>query len=208
MTRQEVIDKVRTIMNETGQEEQLSLLSEDTVKLDEYISSVIPDAVNILSANENVDPFLLPCGSSSSGSQSSDGTCTVVTLPSDFLRFVAARCSGWKREVQRVFPYGGEEYKIQHNSVTTGGVNKPSCVFAHNGSSKCVECFPAGSLLYFNYVRKTSESTLDSSLSALDGALTGALCYLCAYLVYNIFEMPATGKQMYEIAMQQIAKQS
>ena len=30
-------------MNEIGEEENLSLLSEDTVKLAEYIESVIPD---------------------------------------------------------------------------------------------------------------------------------------------------------------------
>ena len=54
MTEQEIIKKVRVIMNEAGEEAKLSLLSEDTVNLDEYIKSSIPDAVNIVIANSPV----------------------------------------------------------------------------------------------------------------------------------------------------------
>lgn len=48
MTKQGIIDKTRAIMNEIGEEENLSLLSEDTVKAAEYIESVIPDAINLI----------------------------------------------------------------------------------------------------------------------------------------------------------------
>ena len=54
MTVQEITTKVRAIMNEAGSEETFSLLSEDTVKLSEYIENVIQgkqdakDAVNVL----------------------------------------------------------------------------------------------------------------------------------------------------------------
>ena len=51
MIETEIISKVRSIMNEIGDEDSLTLLSEDTVKLDEYIKSVIPDAVNIVIEN-------------------------------------------------------------------------------------------------------------------------------------------------------------
>lgn len=206
MQKQDIIDKVRTIMNETGSEEQWTLLSEDTVKLDAYIESVIPDAMNMLMGLQEVDPFMMPWSNVSNGSASMEDSCTVVTLPADFLRFVAARCTGWKREVQKIFPYGGEDYKVQHNSVTTAGVNKPSCVYAHSGSAKVVECFPAGSLVYFNYIAKVDSSSYEGSLNLIDGMFAGALCYLCAYIVYNIFEMPNTAQLMYNMALQQIPK--
>lgn len=48
MTEQEIISKVKAILNEIGEEETLSLLSEDTVKIEEYIKAVIPDAVSLV----------------------------------------------------------------------------------------------------------------------------------------------------------------
>lgn len=189
-------------MNETGADETLALLSEDTVKLDQYIESVIPDAINILSSMESIDPMMLPLGSG--GSISSSDGCTVIELPEDYIRFGAVRLSGWRREAQTCFPYGGEEYKIQHNDVTTSGVNKPSCVYAYSTRGRCIECFPSGSLLYFKYVRRTDSDNVSSALGDLDGRLSGALCYVCAYLVYNIFEMPEQGKRMLDIAMSTI----
>lgn len=202
MNKSTVIAKTRTIMNETGVDESLALLSEDTVKLDAYIESVIPDALNLLSAMETIDPMMLPMGSGTSSSQS--GECTVIPVPADYIRFGAVRLSGWKREAQSCFPYGGEEYKIQHNPVTTSGVGKPSCVYAFSSSGRCIECFPSGSLLYFKYVKKSDTDNVDSSLSAMDSRLSGALCYVCAHLVYNIFEMPEQGKRMLEIALSTI----
>ena len=54
-------------MNEIGEEENLSLLSEDTVKLAEYIESVIPDAINLIAQDENVSIALLNTGNMTSG---------------------------------------------------------------------------------------------------------------------------------------------
>lgn len=70
-------------MNEIGEEENLSLLSEDTVKLAEYIESVIPDAINLIAQDENVSIALLNTGNMTSGGTSSEG-CTVIPLPQDF----------------------------------------------------------------------------------------------------------------------------
>ena len=54
MTEQEIISKVKAILNEIGEEETLSLLSEDTVKIEEYIKAVIPDAVSLVQMNSPV----------------------------------------------------------------------------------------------------------------------------------------------------------
>ena len=62
-------------MNEIGEEENLSLLSEDTVKLAEYIESVIPDAINLIAQDENVSIALLNTGNMTSGGTSSE-SCT------------------------------------------------------------------------------------------------------------------------------------
>lgn len=199
MDKAGIIAKTRALMNEAGEEETLSLLSEDTVKLDVYIESVIPDAVNILSSMEGIDPMLLPLGSVQSVTIGEE--CSVIELPGDYIRFGAVRLSGWKREAQVCYPHGGEEYKIDHNPVTAPGVNKPSCVYAYSINGRCIECFPKGDLVYFKYVKRVGDSDVESALSMLDGRLFGALCYACASLVYNIFEMADQGKRMMEIAL-------
>lgn len=204
MTKQGIIDKTKAIMNEIGDAENLSLLSEDTVKLDEYIESVIPDAINIIANTDGVSTALLNVGNAASGGTISDG-CTIVTLPTDYLKFISLRLNGWKREVQSVSAFGSEDYKIQHNPVTRSGVNKPSCVLAHTGGGLCIECFPSGTLQYFNYVKSATDAS-DSTLAKYGDALMAAICYACAYLVYNIFEMPATAEQMLKIAIQVLPK--
>lgn len=104
MTKQGIIDKTRAIMNEIGEEENLSLLSEDTVKLAEYIESVIPDAINLIAQDENVSIALLNTGNMTSGGTSSEG-CTVIPLPQDFLRFVVSTSFGMEKR-------GSENFSI------------------------------------------------------------------------------------------------
>ena len=58
MTEQEIISKVKAILNEIGEEETLSLLSEDTVKIEEYIKAVIPDAVSLVQMNQSDCEFI------------------------------------------------------------------------------------------------------------------------------------------------------
>lgn len=205
MTKQGIIDKTKAIMNEIGEAENLSLLSEDTVKLEEYIESAIPDAINIIANTEGVSTALLNIGNVGSGGTTSNDGSLIVQLPSDYLRFISLRLNGWKREVQTVSAFGSEDYKIQHNPVTRSGVNKPSCVFTYTGDGLCIECFPSGTLQYFNYVRSAMDAT-DNTLENYSNALMPAICYACAYLVYNYFEMPATAEQMIKIATQVLPK--
>lgn len=204
MTKQGIIDKTKAIMNEIGEAENLSLLSEDTVKLEEYIESAIPDAINIIANTDGVSTALLNVGNVISGGTSGDGSL-IVPLPIDYLRFVSLRLNGWKREVQTVSAFGSEDYKIQHNPVTRSGVNKPSCVFTYTGDGLCIECFPSGTLQYFNYIKSAADAS-DGTLSGYSDALMPAICYACAYLVYNYFEMPATAEQMLKIATQVLPK--
>lgn len=46
----------------------------------------------------------------------------------------------------------------------------------------------------------------DDSLSNYGESLMLAICYACAYLVYNIFEMPNVAEQMLKIAVQVLPK--
>ena len=86
-----------------------------------------------------------------------------------------------------------------HNTVTKAGVNKPCVVFEGTG----IKCFPHGVLEYFNYIPTISDA--DSDLSGLHSSLNAALSYLCASLVYDIFEMSSQSERMKLLAKELIA---
>lgn len=203
MTSQEIINKVRVIMNEAGEEEELHLLSEDTVKLDVYIDSVIPDAVNLILLLSPI--HYINIASSTINVQNINGA-GVINLPSDFLKLVAVKLKEWKRAVFMAYPLNSEEYNIQHNSITRTGVNKPVCVLSYNVSGPTIECFPSGSMEYFSYIKSASISN-NKGLDILKETLHLAVCYMCASLVYNIFEMPQIGERMKSIAIDLIPKE-
>lgn len=199
----DIISKVRVILNEAGEEESLHLLSEDTVKLTQYIESVIPDAINLVIIISPISHINTTKGSNTL--VNGDG-CSVLSLPADFLRMAAIKLSNWKRSVSVVMPFNSEEYKIQHNVITRSGVNKPSCVFAYNSSGSIIECFPSGSLEYFHYV-KSAYSENDKGLGLIKDELFPSVCYMCASLVYNIFENSNSGDRMKAIAIELIPKE-
>lgn len=203
MTLAEVKLKVRDILNETGAEESFSLISVETVKLDDYIKSVMPDAVRFV-LSQNISSLYLPVDSVSSSTTNADDGCAVVTLPSDFLKFISCRVSGWKREVQKI---GGEnEYKSNHNAITRAGVNKPSCVYANSSTGRVIECFPSGALSYFRYVKNVSIPTLDTDSLPVSDEILNSICYAAAYLVYTIFENTIAAENMKKISLELLPK--
>ena len=189
MTEEQVVAKVREIMNEAGADETLLLLSEDTVKLDVYIKSVITDAIHAI---QNYAPLRF-LNLQHYTDAITDG---VIPFPSDCVRIVSIKLSGWKRSVSVVYEESSEEYKIQHNEITTAGVHKPKCVFSNN----TIECFPAGDLENFSYIG-------EQDITSFTGLLAEAICYYCASLVYKIFEMPQQGEAMKAVAAELIPKE-
>lgn len=197
----DIITKVRTIMNEAGEEDSLHLLSDDAIKLTEYITSVIPDAINLvisIAPIKYINAFRLTSGI--------DSTCLALALPTNFLRLASIKFREWKRAVSKVYPFDSEEYKIQHNPITTAGVNKPCCVFAYNQIDPVIECFPPGQLEYFHYVKSASADN-NEGLDLVKDELFPSVCYMCASLVYSIFENSNTGDKMKAIAIELIPKE-
>lgn len=200
MTKDGIIEKVRAIMNEIGAEENLSLLSENTVKLSGYIESVIPDAVNAIVV---IAPTrFLNATSQAIPTTTTDGI-SICDLPNDFLRFVSLKLDTWKRAVSVAYPYGSDRYNAQHNPVTRAGSNKPVCAFSFSKKGNMLECCPSGNMEYFFYVKCANDSNL---MDVVKESLFLPVCYMCGYLVYNIFEMSNTAERMKNIAIELIPK--
>lgn len=203
MTLAEVKLKIRNILNEAGAEESFSLISVETVKLDDYISSVIPDAIRFI-LSQNISSLYLPIESVTSSTVNADDGCSIIALPTNFLRFISCRLSGWKREVQKI---GGEnEYKSNHNALTRAGVNKPSCVYANSSTGRVIECFPSGTLSYFRYVKNVPTPALDTDTLPVSDEILNSICYAAAYLVYSIFENANAAENMKKISLELLPK--
>lgn len=209
MTEQEIIAKVRAIMNEIGEEAKLSLLGEDTIKLDEYIKSAIPDAVNIIIANSPVRCVNKKLGSTTPVVPGENGKGYIM-LPDDYVSLIAFKLSGWKRMTAILYPITSEEYKVQSNEFTRSGTHKPMCFLNYNETGqKILEYYAIGTtnpvtVETFVYEGKyNSEEGID--LAAND-PLAIAICYMCASLVYSIFENKETAKEMQTISLNLIPK--
>ena len=199
-----IIEKVRALLNEVGSEENLILLSEDTLKLDTYIQSVIPDAINTILA---IVPLKYANINNSTISAQITEDGTILNLPLDYCRFVAVKLNEWKREVQLISPYGSDIYKIQHNPITRSGKNKPCCVYANSLEGNVIECFPVGTLEYFKYVKNISTPVSDDELKGINDELFPSICYMCASLVYSIFENPTTADRMKQLSIELMPKE-
>ena len=134
--KDEIISKVKAIMNEIGEEEtNSSLLDEDTIKIDQYIESCIGDALAMIVLKSAIP--VNPKKGTSNPVNNNDGTGYIV-LPDDFLKLIAFKMEGWKRTVSEAFPLDSEKAKQQSNEYTRGGNNKPVCVLSYSPEGKKV----------------------------------------------------------------------
>ena len=197
MTLAEVKLKIRTILNETGSEDSFSLISVDTVKLDDYIESVIPDACNLVLS---VAPVRYINTKSASPQSSVVGGSTLIPLPEDFSRLAFVQLATWMRAVTEVLNINTEEYKVAKNQFTKPGVNRPLCFFSYKGTDEALECMPSGTISQFIYVPIIS--TKEEAVATIKQELFLPVCYMVASLVYNIFENQPMSNNMKAVVME------
>lgn len=203
MTQDQIIAKVRSIMNETGADESLSLLSEDTVKLDEYIKSCIPDSVNLVVISSPVRCVNKKAYSPTTITNNGDGTGYVV-LPTDYISLIAFKMSVWNKVVVKAATLDSQAYAAQRNPITRSGKNKPICVLNYIAGGRVLEYYSIGptetpSVSMFLYEAKYDPTT-GIDLNEND-PIAIAVCYMCASLVYAIFENNNTAKEMKTMAL-------
>lgn len=209
MTHDQIIAKVRSIMNETGQDEGFSLLSEDTVKLDDYIKSCIPDAVNLVVLGSPIRCVNKKAYSPTTINNNGDGTGYVV-LPKDYISLIAFKMSVWNKVVVKAESVNSKAYAAQCNKVTRAGKNKPVCILNNVADDKIIEYYSIGLTdtpvvdLFLYEAKYTPESGLNLEES---DPIALAVCYMCTSLVYTIFENNTTAKEMKATALSLIPQQ-
>lgn len=204
MTEDEIVKKVRSIMNDLGEDESLTLLGEDTVKLEEYIRSAIPDAVLLVQQNSSVGSVNAKTETVTATADAATGFLS-VGVPTDYVRMIALRMSSWDKAVSETYAYGSEQYRRQSNAVTRSGASNPVVIEGYGSDGKRVlEMYDpkkgSGTVTTFVYEASYKSSEGLSGLSSGD-ALAAAVCYMTASLVYRYFENTSTAEELAKVSL-------
>ena len=185
MTHEEVVQKVRDVLNEHGGSDGLSIAT-DRVLLNDYIETAIADAVVLLANNgyevnvEEPRDFTFE-----------DGDIDAM----GFVSLIEAWAGGWKRSVTKVTPVGSPEYIMSRNEFTRPGVNNP-IVFISGGMLQH-EPYEEDGRSYIRY-NKVYDKT--KGLKANPKEAT-AVCYMTAALVLGIFGDEAGKQRLSDVSL-------
>lgn len=190
----ELIRRVRHLLNEPEEDAQLSLIAEDTRSINGHILRLLPQAVALVQKNKaddagNVNPGsvdaagvdVIDCG---------DGTGMII-LPEDYAAMVSLQLKGWKRPCHKSIAAGCREALEQRCEHTRAGICRPVCVdgvTADGAKALLLSPLPGdggAAMEHFVY-----EARFDASrgLQGDDGVLADAVAYYCAALLYGVFE--------------------
>lgn len=119
MTHTEIVDKVKSILNEHGEVDARSIV-DDRVQLENYIAVAIPDAVVMLASKGyrvNVVSF-----------SNIEGWADVFSedfIFEDFISLIYAHSASWRKDVTKLTDINSPEYKMAQNPYTAPGFNNP-----------------------------------------------------------------------------------
>jgi hypothetical protein len=181
MSEDEIIKKVRDILNEYGGDDAISIAT-DRVLLEDYIKSAIPDAVVMLAQKGyRVNFYELD--------YISDGR---IAIPENFISLSCLKLDTWKKAVNRIVEVGSPEYLMAMNKFTQPGPNSPIC-YRENDT---LVCLPIGNIGIGAY-----NGTFDAGegLEAEPKEAT-AVCYMTAALVLGMFGDDQGKQRMSDVA--------
>lgn len=190
----ELLKKVKIVINEAGDDSDVSLLSADTRRLDDSILELLPRAVSLIQKSKGVVAGRVntksPLTSSLDIKSNGEGG-GVFVLPDDFVRLVSFQLEGWRSPVNQLYAHNSREAAWQHNEYTRAGVCRPVCFESLNkNGERCAVLYPlpkdeGAKPKYFIY-----EATFNPAdgLNGYDDGMPDAVVYECASLLYAMFE--------------------
>ncbi len=203
----ELIDRVKLVINEAGDDSDVSLLSADTRSLDETIAELLPGAVTFIQKNKGAGagrvntkaaaPSALEITADSAGG----GT---LLLPDDFVALVSLQLGGWNRPVSSLCAYDSREAAWQRNEYTRAGCSKPVCIEAFTpAGERCAQLFPlpagdGAKPVHFVY---EAAFDADAGLAGYDTWMVDAVVYQCASRLYTLFERYDAANSMLALAL-------
>lgn len=193
MSTNELVTRVRRLVNETENDISLSLVSSSLPSLNDNIAALLPQAVSLVQKHKkrvcepvnvkNLSSLIINVADNGDG-----GGC--IPLPDDFVGPVAVQLEGWNRVVTIVYDDASPEAQRQKNECTRAGCCKPVCIESVNANGERVLLlYPLLSgdakMKLFSYEAAFSPDGGELRCSA---SMADAVVYMCAALLYNMFE--------------------
>lgn len=184
-----LVEKVRTLLNEVRGDGGVSLITDDTLLLDRYITELLPEAVLFVQMNRTRGVLN---GKNLAGCEVAviDGERGVILLPEDYVRLVSLKLNIWKRPCYVASAFGSLAESVQGNKYMRAGVSSPVCVEVPVAEGMQLYVYPvtADVVPVVEYLLYESRYDGSKGLATKNGFLMQAVAYQCAGLVCNVFE--------------------
>ena len=190
ITTQELINKVRYLVNETDADAGISLITDDMRSIDDTIIKLLPQAVAIVQKQSNgkqvnVKKILPPYVTLN---ELSNGVYAIL-LPSDFAALVSIKLNSWKTPCVEISLPDSAEARYKFGGNASAVSLRPVCVEDFtSGGEKVLKLFPASSSDRLSHFVYEAQFNALYGLNACDNRMVDAVSYVCAALLYNVFE--------------------
>ena len=202
ITTEELIKKVRCLINEAEADSDVSLITDDKRSLDKTIVELLPQAVALAQKNSNGGYVNVKALTKDNRriEKSSDGFFAVV-LPEGFVALVSLQLDSWKKPCSHIAsPDSAKALNVCNNSAY--GVFRPQCVEGvTEQGERVVKLFPCdaeNSVMHFVY---EAQFDADEGLGRCDEYMADAVAYICTSLLYSVFERYDAAKSFMSYAM-------
>lgn len=172
MSENDIITKVRDILNEHGGDDAISIAT-DRVLLDDYIKSAIPDAVVML-AQKGYVVNKKKVSVSDHGDEIAAG---------EFVSLIEVTCLKWNKKVTKLTSVDSPEFIMSQNPFTEPGPNTPIVWWDDNFGDLRAAPWNDDETVYFTFNKKyiAGEGIIAEPKEAT------AVCYMTAAIVLGMF---------------------
>ena len=189
ITESALVEKVRTLLNETSSEASVSLITDDTLLLDKYITELLPEAVLFIQMNRRKGVLNGKNVAGCEISATSEGK-GVIVLPEDYVRLVSLKLDVWKKPCFVASEAGSPSDNAQHNRYMQAGKYSPVCVEIPTDEAIQLHVYPVNTetVPEVEYLIYEARYNSTKGLATRNEFLIQAVAYQCAALVCNVFE--------------------
>ena len=184
-----LVDKVRTLLNEVRGEGGISLITDDTLLLDRYITELLPEAVLFIQMNKTRGVVNAKNIVACDVSFTDEGKGKII-LPEDYVRLVSIKLNNWRKPCFTASDCDSPSDIAQQNKYMRAGKYSPVCVEVPNSEGLQLNVYPVddGIVPVVEYLIYEARYDGDKGLATKNEPLMQAVAYQCAGLVCNVFE--------------------
>ena len=202
----ELVRRVRVVINEATDDGDVSLLSVDTRSLDDTILELLPQAVTFMQKNKGNG---VGCVNSKSAKLSTLNIVPtsgggIMALPDDFEELVSLKLEKWQTPVHVIHAHDSREVAWQQNEYTRAGYCRPVCIETFTpGGIRCLLLYPFAQGDSSNPESFLYEACFNKGdgLNCQNNAIADAVVYKCASLLYTVFERYDAANSMLALAL-------